>query len=317
MLIPCAIGYGQSIVIVLVVILLFGGKKIPELMRGLGRGVKEFKDAVNKDYTAEDNKPSPRISSGIFPESTEMTFFEHIDALRPHLVRGVMAIGVIGLVAFFCKSFIIDTVLFGPQSPDFPTNRMLTWVGAQWAHMAEWLNSVLGTSFDTDPETFRIANDRFSIINTSLSGQFNLHMKISLLTGLAMAMPYTLWEFWRFVRPALTPKEIQGTHLFVFWVSLCFFGGLLFGYFVMAPLSINFFANYQASEFITNMFDISDYLTTVIIVSIACAFMFELPLLIYFLTRMGLVSAGFLRKYRRHAFVILLVVRPTYSASFW
>ena len=145
------------------------------------------------------------------PESTEMTFFEHIDALRPHLVRGVMAIGVIGLVAFFCKSFIIDTVLFGPQSPDFPTNRMLTWVGAQWAHMAEWLNSVLGTSFDTDPETFRIANDRFSIINTSLSGQFNLHMKISLLTGLAMAMPYTLWEFWRFVRPALTPKEIQGT----------------------------------------------------------------------------------------------------------
>lgn len=108
--------------------------------------------------------------------------------------------------------------------------------------------------------------------------------------------------------PALTPKEIQGTHLFVFWVSLCFFGGLLFGYFVMAPLSINFFANYQASEFITNMFDISDYLTTVIIVSIACAFMFELPLLIYFLTRMGLVSAGFLRKYRRHAFVILLVV---------
>ena len=134
------------------------------------------------------------------PESTEMTFFEHIDALRPHLVRGVMAIGVIGLVAFFCKSFIIDTVLFGPQSPDFPTNRMLTWVGAQWAHMAEWLNSVLGTSFDTDPETFRIANDRFSIINTSLSGQFNLHMKISLLTGLAMAMPYTLWEFWRFVQ---------------------------------------------------------------------------------------------------------------------
>ena len=115
---------------------------------------------------------------------------------------------------------------------------MLTWVGAQWAHMAEWLNSVLGTSFDTDPETFRIANDRFSIINTSLSGQFNLHMKISLLTGLAMAMPYTLWEFWRFVRPALTPKEIQGTHLFVFWVSLCFFGGLLFGYFVMALASL-------------------------------------------------------------------------------
>ena len=237
-----------------------------------------------------------------------MTFFEHIDALRPHLVRGVMAIGVIGLVAFFCKSFIIDTVLFGPQSPDFPTNRMLTWVGAQWAHIAEWINGVLGTSFDSNPETFRIANDRFSIINTSLSGQFNLHMKISLVTGIALAMPYALWEFWRFVRPALTPKEIDGTHWFVFCVSLCFFSGLLFGYYVMAPLSINFFANYQASAAITNMFDISDYLSTVIVVSLACAFMFELPLLIYFLTRMGLVSATFLRKYRRHAFVVLLVV---------
>ena len=76
------------------------------------------------------------------PEPSEMTFFEHIDALRPHLVRGVMAIGVIGLVAFFCKSFIIDTVLFGPQSPDFPTNRMLTWVGTQWAHIAEWINGI-------------------------------------------------------------------------------------------------------------------------------------------------------------------------------
>ncbi|MBS4767111.1 twin-arginine translocase subunit TatC [Alistipes sp. kh20] len=237
-----------------------------------------------------------------------MTFFEHIDALRPHLVRGVMAIVVIGLVAFFCKSFIIDTVLFGPQSPDFPTNRMLTWVGAQWAHIAEWINGVLGTSFDSNPETFRIANDRFSIINTSLSGQFNLHMKISLVTGIALAMPYALWEFWRFVRPALTPKEIDGTHWFVFCVSLCFFSGLLFGYYVMAPLSINFFANYQASAAITNMFDISDYLSTVIVVSLACAFMFELPLLIYFLTRMGLVSATFLRKYRRHAFVVLLVV---------
>lgn len=121
-------------------------------------------------------------------------------------------------------------------------------------------------------------------------------------------MPYVLWEFWRFVRPALTPKEIAGTNWFVFCVSLCFFSGLLFGYFVMVPLSINFFANYHVSDAIVNMIDISDYLSTVIVVSMACAFMFELPLLIYFLTRMGIVSAGFLRKYRRHAFVVLLVL---------
>lgn len=241
-------------------------------------------------------------------EPSEMTFFEHIDALRPHLVRGAMAIVIVGVIAFFCKHLIIDTVLFGPKSPEFPTNRMLVWVGAEWAQIAAWLNSTLGISLNIDPGSFSIGADRFSVINTSLAGQFNLHMKISLVTGIALATPYVLWEFWRFVRPALTPQEIAGTNWFVFCVSLCFFSGLLFGYFIMVPLSVNFFANYQASAEIVNMIDIGDYLSTVIVVSMACAFMFELPLLIYFLTRMGLVSAGFLRRYRRHAFVVLLVI---------
>ena len=119
-------------------------------------------------------------------EPSEMTFFEHLDALRPHLVRGALAIVIVGLVAFFCKSLIIDTILFGPKDADFPTNRMLVWVGGEWAHIAAWLNDTLGTSFDADPAAFSIGGDRFSVINTSLSGQFNLHMKISLLTGLAM-----------------------------------------------------------------------------------------------------------------------------------
>lgn len=241
-------------------------------------------------------------------EPSEMTFFEHIDALRPHLVRGAMAIVIVGVIAFFCKHLIIDTVLFGPKSPEFPTNRMLVWVGGEWAQVAAWLNSTLGTSLNVDPGSFSIGADRFSVINTSLAGQFNLHMKISLVTGIALATPYVLWEFWRFVRPALTPQEIAGTNWFVFCVSLCFFSGLLFGYFIMVPLSVNFFANYQASAEIVNMIDIGDYLSTVIVVSMACAFMFELPLLIYFLTRMGIVSAGFLRRYRRHAFVVLLVI---------
>lgn len=241
-------------------------------------------------------------------ESSEMTFFEHLDALRPHLVRGALAIVIVGIAAFLCKHLIIDTVLFGPKNAYFPTNRMLSWIGAEWAHLAAWLNTTLGTSFDTDVAAFQIASDRFQVINTSLAGQFNLHMKISLVAGIALAMPYVLWEFWRFVRPALTPREIAGTRWFVASVSLCFFAGLLFGYFIMAPLSINFFANYQVSPEITNMIDIGDYLSTVIVVSMACAFLFELPLLIYFLTRMGLVSAAFLKRYRRHAFVVLLII---------
>ena len=241
-------------------------------------------------------------------DPSEMTFFEHIDALRPHLVRGALAIVLIGIAAFFCKHFIIDTVLFGPKDPEFPTNRMLAWIGAEWAHLAAWLNSTLGTSFGTDVAVFRIDPERFSVINTSLAGQFNLHMKISLVAGIALAMPYVLWEFWRFVRPALTPREVAGTRWFVASVSGCFFAGLLFGYFIMVPLSINFFANYQVSPEITNMIDIGDYLSTVIVVSMACAFLFELPLLIYFLSRMGIVTAAFLKRYRRHAFVVLLIV---------
>ncbi len=241
-------------------------------------------------------------------DPSEMTFFEHIDALRPHLVRGALVIVLIGIAAFFCKHFIIDTVLFGPKDPEFPTNRMLAWIGAEWAHVAAWLNSTLGTSFGTDVAVFRIDPERFSVINTSLAGQFNLHMKISLVAGIALAMPYVLWEFWRFVRPALTPREVAGTRWFVASVSGCFFAGLLFGYFIMVPLSINFFANYQVSPEITNMIDIGDYLSTVIVVSMACAFLFELPLLIYFLSRMGIVTAAFLKRYRRHAFVVLLIV---------
>ncbi len=241
-------------------------------------------------------------------DTSEMTFFEHLDALRPHLVRGALAIVVLGIAAFLCKGFIVDTVLFGPKSAGFPTNRLLEWIGTEWARLAEWLNATAGTSFNTDVAALRIASERFQVINTSLAGQFNLHMKISLVTGLAVAMPYVLWEFWRFVRPALTPREIAGTRWFVASVSGCFFTGLLFGYFIMVPLSINFFANYQVSAEITNMIDIGDYLSTVIVVTMACAFVFELPVLIYYLTRMGIVTSAFLKRYRRHAFVVLLVI---------
>lgn len=241
-------------------------------------------------------------------DSSEMGFFDHVEALRPHLVRGVAAIVLIGIAAFFAKGFIIDTVLFGPQMPEFPTNRMLAAAGGVMSRMCEWINSVLGTSLSVDPAMFSFGRTQFETINTSMAGQFNLHMKVSLFTGVVLATPYVLWEFWRFVKPALTEREIAGTRMFVTYVSLCFFTGLLFGYFIIVPLSINFFINYEASTMITNMIDVGEYLSTVLTVSFACAVMFELPLLIYFLTRMGLVSAAFLRKYRRHAFVVLLVV---------
>ncbi len=223
---------------------------------------------------------------------TEMTFFEHIDALRPHLVRGVMALIVAMVVAFIAKKFIIDVILMGPQSPDFLTNR--------------WLCHLSHAIFGDD----RICLNQISVnmVNTALTGQFNLHMQVALATAIAVTVPYLLWEIWRFVLPALTESERRKCHRLVLYVSLCFFAGLCFGYFVIAPLSVSFFAGYQASAGITNMIDVRSYFTTVLSVSIACALLFQLPLLIYFLTRVGLITAPFLRRYRRHALVLLSIL---------
>lgn len=241
-------------------------------------------------------------------QATEMTFFEHLDALRPHLIRSLVAVIVISVVAFLCRGFIIDTVLFGPQSPDFPTNGMLRGIGRGIAAFCLWINSWAGTSLSANPDALVPPPMHFTTINTYMSGQFNLHMQVSFITGIALAMPYIVWELWQFVKPALTSNEIHGTHWLVFWVSVCFFAGLAFGYFIMVPLTINFFANYTASPYITNMIDVGDYFSTVLVVSIACALIFQMPLLVYFLTRIRLVSSSFLKRYRKVALVVLMVI---------
>lgn len=222
----------------------------------------------------------------------EMTFFEHVEALRPHLMRAIVALLVVMVAAFIGRTFVIDTVLMSPSSPEFPTNR---WLCA----LSHWM---LGN------DTLCINQVRFNMVNVALAGQFNLVMTASLVTAIVVAVPYLLWEIWRFVRPALTSYEQHKSRMFVFYVSLCFFGGLLFGYYVIVPLSINFLAGFQASPGITNMIDIRSYLTTVLSVSLACAAVFQLPLLVYFLARMGLITSSFLKKYRRHAIVLLAVL---------
>ena len=143
---------------------------------------------------------------------TEMTFFEHIEALRPHLVRGVLALVVVMIAAFIGKKFVIDWVLMGPQSPDFPTNRWL-------CDFSYW---VFGDN------RICINQVKINMVNTALAGQFNLHMQVAFATAIAVAVPYLLWELWRFVLPALTPRERQKSRMFVLYVSLCFFTGLAF-----------------------------------------------------------------------------------------
>lgn len=230
------------------------------------------------------------MSKKAHSEESEMTFFEHLDALRPHLVRGVLALLIIAVASFFFKEIIINHILFGPGSPDFATNKLLCKIGG-----------ILGI------EALCINQTHFNIINTRMAGQFNLHMTVSIVTALVITVPYLMWELWQFIKPALSHQERRKSNLFVLYVSLCFFSGLAFGYFIIAPLTVNFLTGYRASEVITNMIDVTSYLSTVITVSIACALVFQLPILIYFLSRMGIITTAFLRKYRKHAIVVMLI----------
>lgn len=234
-----------------------------------------------------------------------MTFFEHLEDLRPHLMRGAGALFIIAIVAFIFKGFIIDTLLFAPSTPEFVTNRWLCEMGYRLNDFVGWLGGLFGAEWSTDPTVLCLNQNSVTIVNNKLVGQFNLHIKVAMATGLAMGIPYFLWEIWQFVRPALTSDERKGTRLFVLWVSLCFFVGALFGYFVITPLSLHFFLNYSASSSITNLIDIQSYFSQVIGIPLGTGLIFQLPLLVYFLTRIGIVSPAFLRKYRRHAVVLL------------
>lgn len=198
---------------------------------------------------------------------------------------------MLAIAAFCCKNFLIDGLLFGPLQPDFPTNRLIAW---------------LGTYSQIDPLNLSPANLR--LINTTVAGQFNLHLTISFATACTIGFPYLLWELWRFVRPALTDREQHACRRFVGYVSAGFFVGLAFGYLLIAPLSIAFLTQYTVSDRVANLIDVHSYLATVLNVSLACALVFQLPLLVWFLTRMGLLSAEWLRRYRRHAVVVLALL---------
>src|SRR6185436_6491979 len=166
--------------------------------------------------------------------NAEMSFMEHLEALRWHLFRSVIAIISFALIAFLNKEFIFDTIIFGPKHPGFPTYRVLCWLSEKFA-------------IDMCIKDFP-----FIIISVAMSGQFSMHIWVAFITGLIIGFPYLLWEVWRFVKPALTSTEKQYSTGIVFFSSLLFIIGVLFGYFVIAPLSINFLGSYQVSEQVKN-----------------------------------------------------------------
>lgn len=224
------------------------------------------------------------------PEPVDMSFFEHLDALRPRLMRSAASLFVFMIAAFLAKEWLMD-IIMGPKSEWFPTNRFFA-----------WLSQLLNT------DVLRINDRPLTLINTTMAGQFNLHLSLSFYTALMLSIPYMLWELWGFVKPALTPSEQRSSRLFVLQVSLCFFTGAMFGYFLLAPLSINFLAGYTVSGDISNMIDIESYMSIVLNMTFVCGFVFLLPVLVGLLAGMGLLTASFMKRYRRHAIVILAAV---------
>lgn len=222
----------------------------------------------------------------------EMSFLDHLEELRWHLIRSVVAIVLVACVAFVMKDFIFDTVLFGPKKMDFPTYRFFC---------------KIATFFGIDSE-FCSDSLPFTIQNRTMAGQFSAHIWTSIWAGFIIAFPYVLWEVWRFISPGLHKNERRHSRGFILVASALFFMGVLFGYYVVAPLSINFLGTYQVSKEVLNEIDIGSFIATVRASVIACGIMFELPIIIYFLTKVGLVTPEILKKYRKIALVVVLIL---------
>ena len=229
----------------------------------------------------------------------EMSFLDHIEALRWHLVRSVLAIVIFAIVLFCFREFVFDDIIFASKHTDFWTYRML-------CKLSVALNLEDGLCVTTIP---------FELINTNLSGQFTMHIWVSLVGGFILALPYVLWELWRFIKPALKQTEKNYTSGVVFYSSLLFICGVLFGYYAIVPLSVNFLASYQISADVKNMIEMDSFISTVTTLTLAAGLIFELPIVIYFLSKIGLVTDTFLRKYRKHSVVVILIVAAVITPS--
>jgi sec-independent protein translocase protein TatC len=221
----------------------------------------------------------------------EMTFLEHLEELRWHIIRSVIAIVSFSITAFIFKRIVFDVILLGPSKPDFWTNRMLCHFGQRM--------DITGLCINTNPLVLQ---------NTAVAGQFIAHIKISLIAGLLVGFPYMFYEFWRFIKPALYQNEQRHASGAVFYIALLFFMGVMFGYFLITPFSINFLYNYHVSEIVKNIPTLASYNTLISSIVLASGLLFELPVLIYFLSKVGLITPSFLKRYRKHAIVVILLV---------
>jgi len=223
----------------------------------------------------------------------EMSFFDHLDVLRKHLIRAVIAIAVFTGVAFYFNEEILDKIIFGPKKPDFWTYRMMC---------------KLVEHFPSLGKDMCITKINGEIINTEMAGQFNLQLNVCVMCGIVLGFPYLLWEIWRFVKPALHEKERKSASGFVFFASVLFIIGIVFGYFIICALSINFLTGYTVSSEIKNTFTVDSYVSSIATLTLGTGIIFELPIIIFILSKLGLMTPKLMRSSRRYAAVIILII---------
>lgn len=227
---------------------------------------------------------------------TEMSFIDHLEELRWHIIRSVIAMLVGAVVVFIFIREIVDKIVFAPADKDFISNKWFCQAG-------RWLEARVGFG---DALCLQGVEAKFQA--NTMTGQFISSFTLAFVGGFIVAFPYVFWEFWKFVRPALSDTERKRTRGAVFWVSLLFFMGVFFGYFVLTPFMINFYFSYTLSDKIVVLPTFSDYMENLIYTTVGIGILFQLPLLIYILAKIGFVTSAFLKKYWRHALVMILIV---------
>jgi sec-independent protein translocase protein TatC len=224
-------------------------------------------------------------------EEKEMSFLDHLEELRWHLIRSLIAVIIFTIGAFISAKWIFENIVFAPARPEFPTFKVLCKLG-----------NILHY------EGLCITDIPFKVQSRNMTGQFTMHIMASFIIGLMIAFPYVCWEIWRFVKPGLQIRERKYSRGAVAAISVLFFFGVMFGFYVIAPWMVYFLANYSISDMVVNEFDITSYVSTVVMLVFGSGLLFQLPVVIYFLTKIGIVTPEFLRKYRKHSIIIILIV---------
>lgn len=222
----------------------------------------------------------------------DMSFLQHLEVLRWHLVRSVIVVLVAAVGVFLAKDLVFDGIIFRPRQVDFFTYRFFC-----------SFTQRLGI-----PEIFCLEEMPFKILNTRMAGQFSMHILVAMIGGVILAFPYILWEFWRFVKPGLRPGERRMSRWVLFFGGVLFLLGILFGYYLIVPLSVQFLGTYSISAQVNNLIDLNSYISMVSKVVLSTGLIFELPVITYFLARAGIITPQGMRQYRRHALVVILLL---------